>query len=358
MNALLEIDSVSIAYGTTEVVHDVSLGLTQFDIGCLLGPSGCGKTTLLRAVAGFEPVRGGSIRINRQPMSRPGFSVAPEKRGVGMVFQDFALFPHLSVADNIGFGIRRYKWREQTRRVEALLELIGLPDVGNRYPHELSGGQQQRVAVARALAPRPHLLLLDEPFSGLDIELRESLAGEVRQILKEEGITGLLVTHDQHEAFAMADQVGVMDSGRLLQWDSAYNLYHQPADRFVADFIGQGVLLRGKVLNENEVETELAIIEGKVPPGCRSGCPVEVLVRPDDILHDDCSPRSAEVTERAFRGSHFLYTLRLDSGAEVLCLTPSHHDHAVGTRLGIRLEIDHLVVFPARMDARPPLETS
>jgi iron(III) transport system ATP-binding protein len=348
LNALLEIDAVTIAYGATAVVHDVSLGLTQFEIGCLLGPSGCGKTTLLRAIAGFEPVTHGSIRINKQSMSRPGFAVAPEKRGVGMVFQDFALFPHLSVADNISFGIRNYKWREQTRRVKALLALIGLPDAGKRYPHELSGGQQQRIAVARALAPRPHLLLLDEPFSGLDIELRESLAAEVRQILKEEGITGLLVTHDQHEAFAMADQVGVMDNGRLLQWDSAYNLYHQPADRVVADFIGQGVLLPGKVLNENEVETELAVIEGRVPRGCRSGCPVEVLVRPDDVLHDDCSPRSAEVTERAFRGSHFLYTLRLDSGAEVLCLTPSHHNHPVGTKLGIRLEIDHLVVFPAQ----------
>ena len=352
MNPLLEIDAVTIAYGPAEVVQDISLGLTQFDIGCLLGPSGCGKTTLLRAIAGFEPVTRGNIRLNKQVVSRPGFAVAPEKRGVGMVFQDFALFPHLTVADNIGFGIRGYKWREQARRVRTLLDLIGLPDAGPRYPHELSGGQQQRIAVARALAPRPHLLLLDEPFSSLDIELRESLAAEIRHILKEEGITGLLVTHDQHEAFAMADQVGVMNAGRLLQWDSAYNLYHQPANRFVADFIGQGVLLRGRVLNENEVETELAIIEGKVPRGCRSGCPVEVLVRPDDILHDDCSPRSAEVTERAFRGSHFLYTLRLPSGAEVLCLTPSHHDHPVGTRLGIRLEIDHLVVFPAREAAQ------
>jgi iron(III) transport system ATP-binding protein len=348
MNSLLEIEAVSVAYGTRAVVHDVSLGLQQFEIGCLLGPSGCGKTTLLRAIAGFEPVTRGNILINRQLMSFPGQETAPERRGIGMVFQDFALFPHLSVADNISFGIRSYKWREQGRRVEALLELVGLPGAGKRYPHELSGGQQQRIALARALAPRPHLLLLDEPFSSLDIELRESLAAEVRHILKEEGITGLLVTHDQHEAFAMADRVGVMEDGRLLQWDTAYNLYHQPAHRFVADFIGQGVLLPGKVLNQNEVETELAIITGKVPAGCRSGCPVEVLVRPDDIQHDDCSPRTAEVAERAFRGSHFLYTLRLDSGAEVLCLTPSHHEHPVGTRLGIRLEIDHLVVFAGK----------
>ncbi len=351
MNSLLELESVSVAYNSHPVVNEVSLGLNQFEIGCLLGPSGCGKTTLLRAIAGFEPVVSGTILINRQIMSHPGQEIAPEKRGIGMVFQDFALFPHLSVADNISFGISNYKWREQNRRVRALLELIGLPGLGDRYPHELSGGQQQRIALARALAPRPHLLLLDEPFSSLDIELRETLAAEVRHILKEEGITGLLVTHDQNEAFAMADRVGVMDSGRLLQWDSAYNLYHRPQHRFVADFIGQGALLPGKVLNENEVETELAIITGKVPPGCRTGCPVEVLVRPDDIQHDDCSPRTAEVTDRAFRGSHFLYTLQLNSGAEVLCLTPSHHDHEVGTRLGISLEIDHLVVFPGNPEA-------
>ena len=348
MSALLDIDGVTLSYGGTPVVKDATLRLEPFEIGCLLGPSGCGKTTLLRAVAGFEALNTGTVRINRQVMSSPGKGVAPEKRGVGMVFQDFALFPHLSVADNIGFGIRGYKSTERARRVRALLDLVGLPGVSDRYPHELSGGQQQRIALARALAPRPHLLLLDEPFSSLDVELRESLAAEVRHILKEEGITGLLVTHDQHEAFAMADRVGVMHDGRLLQWDSAYNLYHQPRHRFVADFIGQGVLLPGTVVNDTQVETELAVIEGKVPPGCRTGCPVEVLVRPDDILHDDCSPRTALVAARAFRGSHFLYTLRLDSGAELLCLTPSHHDHALGERLGIRLEIDHLVIFPAK----------
>lgn len=347
MNSLLDIEDLSVAYGAAKVVQNVSLGLQPLEIGCLLGPSGCGKTTLLRAIAGFEPITSGIIRLNRVVVATPRKTVAPEQRGVGMVFQDFSLFPHLSVADNVTFGIRRYKRREQHKRVKALLELVGLPGFEQRYPHELSGGQQQRIALARALAPRPHLLLLDEPFSSLDVELRESLAGEVRTILKEEGITGLLVTHDQHEAFAMADQVGVIHQGRLLQWDTAYNLYHKPATRFVADFVGQGVLLPGKVINDTMVETELAVIEGRVPQSCRKGCPVEVLVRPDDIQHDDCSPRKATVVERAFRGSHFLYTLRLKSGARVLCLTPSHHDHAIGNELGIQLEIDDLVVFPA-----------
>jgi len=353
LNALLEIDEVSLRFGPKTVVRELSLGLEPFEIGCLLGPSGCGKTTLLRAVAGFEPLATGQISINKQPLSRPGYTLAPERRGIGMVFQDFALFPHLSVADNIRFGIRHYRRGEQKKRVHALLELVGLPGLGSRYPHELSGGQQQRVALARALAPRPHLLLLDEPFSSLDIELRGSLAAEVRTILKDEGITAMLVTHDQNEAFAMADRVGVMEDGRLLQWDTAYYLYHRPAHRFVADFIGQGVLLPGKVLNENEVLTELATLQGKVPPGCRPGCPVEVLVRPDDIVHDDSSPRSAEVSERAFRGAEFLYTLKLPSGSEVLCLASSHHDHPVGARLGIRLELDHLVVFPAPRQLQP-----
>ncbi|MEN8175869.1 MAG: ABC transporter ATP-binding protein [Pseudomonadota bacterium] len=348
MNSLLELEKVSAGYDGKRVVNHVTLGLNQLEIGCLLGPSGCGKTTLLRAIAGFEPVSSGLVRLNKQLISSPRKTVAPEKRGIGMVFQDFALFPHISVGDNIAFGIRHYKWVEQRKRVKALLNLVGLPGVPKKYPHELSGGQQQRVALARALAPRPHLLLLDEPFSSLDIELRESLALEVRQILKEEDITGLLVTHDQHEAFAMADRVGVMHHGRLLQWDTAYNLYHRPARRFVADFIGQGVLLRGKVLDENRVETELAIIEGRVPPGCTPGCPVEVLVRPDDILHDDDSPRTARITAKSFRGSHFLYSLSLENAERVICLTPSHHDHAVGDSMGIRLDIDHLVVFPRR----------
>lgn len=348
MTKLLEVENIDVGYGNHTVVFDAALRLKKGSIGVLLGPSGCGKTTLLRAIAGFEPVQSGRILLAGDEVSRPGWTLPPEKRQVGMVFQDFALFPHLTVADNIAFGIRRWPADKRTARVQELLQLVGLPQYGTSYPHALSGGQQQRVALARALAPKPRLLLLDEPFSSMDVELRESLAREVRTILKHEGITGLMVTHDQFEAFAIADRIAVMHAGRILQWDTAYNLYHQPADRQVADFIGQGVLLQGMVVGETMVETPLGPIAGKVPEGCRKGCPVDVLIRPDDLMLDPTSALQAEVIDKAFRGAVFLYTLRLPSGATVLCQAPSHHDHTIGERVGLRPDFDHLAVFPRR----------
>ena len=342
---LLNLKNISIAYGSNTVVHDVSISLKKGEIACLLGPSGCGKTTLLRSIAGFEKIKQGTIIVSDNIVSDDKHFTPPEKRNIGMVFQDFALFPHLSISDNIGFGLRHLKRGEQKERIQELLKLIGLEGFESRYPHELSGGQQQRIALARALAPKPNLLLLDEPFSSMDIELREELAKEVRQILKHENITAILVTHDQNEAFAMADNIGVMKSGKLLQWDSAYHLYHQPKTSFVADFIGQGVLINGLVVDENHIETSLAPLEGKVPEGCKIGCNVKVLVRPDDILHDDCSPRKARIIGRNFQGANYLYTLELKDGTQLLSLVHSHHNHAVGETLGITLEIDHLVVF-------------
>ncbi len=346
MNNLLDVQQLCVAYGGNRVVHDVSLSLSRGEIGCLLGPSGCGKTTLLRTIAGFEPAKQGEILLDGKRVSSAEFITPPERRRVGMVFQDFALFPHLTIADNIGFGIRHLKDSHRKQRIDELLALVDLTDFHHRYPHELSGGQQQRIALARALAPKPQLLLMDEPFSSMDVELREDLAKEVRRILKSENITAILVTHDQHEAFAMADNIGVMQHGKLLQWDSGYNLYHRPATPFVADFIGQGVLLDGEVIDKRHVRTELALLEGTVPDNCSAGSAVVVLVRPDDIVHNDDSTRSAVIKERAFRGASYLYTLQLPSGAEILSLVPSHHDHAIGEELGISLEIDHLVIFP------------
>lgn len=347
MIPFLELTGIDIAYPPRRVIQNLSLRMDDASIGCLLGPSGCGKTTLLRAIAGFEPVQCGSIRLEGVELSRPGWSLPPERRRIGMMFQDLALFPHLTLADNVAFGLRDWKSAERRARVNDLLRLVGLDKCAKRYPHQISGGQQQRVALARALAPRPRLLLLDEPFSSLDVTLREGLAREVRAILLHEGAGGLLVSHNQFEAFAFADEIGVLREGRLLQWDSAYNLYHRPADRFVADFIGQGVLLAGQIAEGGHVATELGDMAGEPPAGCAPGDAVEVLVRPDDVIHDDASPLNAEVVERAFRGAEFLYTLRLPSGARLLCLAPSHHNHALGQRIGIRLDIDHRVMFRA-----------
>jgi iron(III) transport system ATP-binding protein len=357
----LQLASVSIDYGSHRVVSDLSFELARGAIGCLLGPSGCGKTTVLRAVAGFEPVARGEIRLSGGVVSAPGTHVPPERRRIGMVFQDHALFPHLKVAENVGFGLREVPAGERARRVGELLVTVGLERLGGKYPHELSGGQQQRVALARALAPRPDLLLLDEPFSSLDVDLRERLSIEVRDVLKRFGATAVVVTHDQHEAFAMADEVGVMHEGRIAQWDRPYELYHRPASQFVADFVGEGVFLPGRVVGAREVETELGRLDARIPdgcgPGCTScsdGCAVSVLLRPDDVVHEEGAHMRAEVAAKAFRGAEFIYTLRLPSGTRILSLVPSHHDHAIGERIGIRLDVDHVVVFHAPQGAPSP----
>ena len=243
----LDIKDISLAYNTPEgpktVVNHLNLEVDQGHIGCLLGASGCGKTTVLRAIAGFEPLRAGSIHLNRKLLSSSDFTVVPEKRQVGMMFQDYALFPHLTIEKNIGFGLRKRDKKERLIRIEEMLELVGLEELGKRYPHELSGGQQQRVALARALAPEPSLLLLDEPFSNLDVDTRERLAFEVREILQKTGLTAILVTHNQAEAFAIADRIGVMKDGNIVQWDTAYGLHHNPVNQFVADFIRREALL-------------------------------------------------------------------------------------------------------------------
>lgn len=349
---LLEVDRVCHAYGKQAVVRDLSFNLAQGEIACLLGSSGCGKTTMLRLIAGFEMPAAGSIHLNGVTIASETTQMPAEKRRIGMVFQDYALFPHLSVADNIGFGLGKESAPARRRRVDEMLELIGLANRGERFPHELSGGQQQRVALARALAPQPHLLLLDEPFSNLDVELRERLSLEVRDILKRAGMAAILVTHDQNEAFAVADMVGIMREGGIEQWDTPYNLYHRPATRHVADFIGQGVFLPGEVLSRQVVEVELGRLDSAVPLDCASSCTecqrscrLDVLLRPDDVIHDDASEVKAEVLAKAFRGAEFLYTLRLASGAQVLSLVPSHHNHAIGEKIGIRLDVDHVVTF-------------
>ena len=360
--AHLELDHIVQRYGAHTVVDGVSFRVQTGSIACLLGPSGCGKTTLLRCIAGFEPIEAGEIRVEGTTVSRANFRVAPEKRRIGMVFQDYALFPHLTVSANIAFGLSALAANQRQARVNELLATVGLHGLGNMYSHELSGGQQQRVALARALAPRPHLILLDEPFSNLDVDLRERLSLEVRSILKREGSTAVLVTHDQHEAFAMADEIGVMAEGKVQQWDTPYNLYHRPANRFIADFVGQGVFLPGVVIDNHRVEVELGRLESHLPleclqgcADCGKGCRVEVLLRPDDIIHDDRSEMQAEVLHSAFRGAEFLYTLRLASGAEVLSLVPSHHNHAIGERIGIRLDVDHVVAFRTATPAVQPM---
>lgn len=355
---VLELNNLACGYDDQPIVQDLSLHLRAGDIGCLLGPSGCGKTTTLRSIAGFEPVAAGEICLQGKVLSSPSRRVPPEQRHIGMVFQDYALFPHLTVGENIAFGISKHPQRK--RIVDELLALVNLDRLGKRYPHELSGGQQQRVALARALAPEPSLLLLDEPFSNLDGDLRRRLSAEVRDILKTRGISALLVTHDQHEAFAVCDQVGVLREGRLQQWDTPYNLYHEPATPFVASFIGQGYFIRGQLLSPDTVQTELGVIHGNRAYQLPAGSAVDVLLRPDDIIGDDNSQLTATITGKVFLGATTLYRLQLPTGSTLEALFPSHDDHLLGEVLKIRVAADHLVVFAAHgsvnVSAQLPLE--
>lgn len=343
---VLELKNISQAYGQNMVVKDLSLSLQKGKIGCLLGESGCGKTTVLRTIAGFEPLQSGEIHLNGQVVSRQGWSLPPARRAVGMVFQDYALFPHLTIFENVAFGLKGMNHIQEAIRVKEMLDLVGLSGAQSKYPHEISGGQQQRVALARALAPRPELLLMDEPFSNLDVTLRERLSMEVRDILKDYGATALFVTHNQYEAFAVADEIGVMHHGKMLQWSHAHELYHRPTDRQVADFVGEGALLAGIVGSGGGVETSLGRLRGGVSQLFPPGTTVDVLIRPEDIVHDDASQIKAEVVRRSFRGANVLYNLRLGNGDQVQALVPSHCDHAPGELIGIRSDVRHIVIFP------------
>ncbi len=344
---LLDVRNVSASHMQLDILDHANLQVKAHDIVCLLGPSGCGKTTLLRSIAGLHNIDSGSIEVENQIISTAQNSLTPEARNIGMMFQDLALFPHLSIFDNVAYGIRKLQKTYIHQQVKHVLDLVEIDEKHHRkYPHELSGGQQQRVALARALAPKPAILLLDEPFSSLDPDLREQLATQVRDILKHEKMTAVLVTHDQHEAFAVADWVGVMEHGKIVQFDTPYNIYHEPVSRFVADFVGLGNLIPATILGSSSIETVFGVLKGTIDTKFTKGEVVDLLVRPDDIPHDDTSSVTAIVEGKRFLGAEFLYTLRLPNGHSVLCYAPSHHDHEIGKPLGIGLDLEHLVLFP------------
>lgn len=340
----LELRDVSISFGDHRAVKNVSLALQQGEIGCLLGPSGCGKTSLLRAIGGFENLAGGEIFLRDEVISRPGFTLVPEQRRVGMVFQDFALFPHLSVRKNISFGLSDLTRTQTEARVSELLKIVDLEAKADAFPHELSGGQQQRVALARALAPKPNILLLDEPFSSLDAELREQLALEVRELLKRDNITAILVTHDQHEAFAMADKITLLQAGSVAQMGSAYELYHRPASRFVAEFIGQGEIITVAVDADGNIEHGLGSLD-KSQQNNTSEQTLRLLVRPDDISYNAASSIHLPIVQRTFRGAEYLYHLQLADGQVIPCLAPSHINIEEGANLPVSFDLQDVVVI-------------
>ncbi len=347
-HSYLSINNISISYSNDVILENLSMQLLEGEIGCLLGSSGCGKTTLLRCIAGFESPEVGDIFLNNKQLSSSEHFIPAEKRGIGLVFQDFALFPHLSIEDNIGFGLSSLKSSEKKQRITEMLKLVNLEETRKRYPHQLSGGQQQRIALARAIAPKPNLLLMDEPFSSLDIELREQLALEIRDILKQQGISAILVTHDQSEAFMLADKIGLMHQGNIVQWSNPYDLYHKPINDYVAGFIGKGSILPGTIIDNKNIDTSLGRLTGlfNIPEICKvKGCPVKLLIRPDDVIHDDNSNIQLEIINKLFKGDEFIYTLKIDESHQLICNAPSHHNHKLHSFLGIRMEVEHIIVL-------------
>jgi len=340
----LTLNRVSVQYQQHSVIENLSLTLEKGEIRCLLGPSGCGKSSLLKAIAGLHPISGGQIELAERVLSANHRQVAPEARKIGMVFQDIALFPHLSVAQNICFGLHKHPKRHQAERLHSLLALIGLEQMADRYPASLSGGQQQRVALARALAPQPEVLLLDEPFSGLDGSLKESLVPEVRDILKQTGTTALLVTHDQQEAFAVADLISVMQAGKIAQTGSAEQLYHAPVSRFVAEFLGRGQFIQGKVEKAGNVSTPLGYLPLAESEPFDEGDEVDVLLRPEDLHYEFNSEIRLPVVSRLFRGDRLHLELAWNNH-RLLSSAPAHLSIDEGELVPVALQPREAICF-------------
>jgi iron(III) transport system ATP-binding protein len=342
-SSVLELRHVSCAYETGHpAVQGISFAAREGEILCLLGPSGCGKTTILRAIAGFEPVRSGQLFLSGQLVSSPDMMTPTENRRVGMVFQEYALFPHLRVQDNIAFGLHHLARSERASRVQEMLRLTGLEGFERRYPHELSGGQQQRVALARALVQNPVVLLLDEPFSNLDPDMAGRMRQELHDLLRRTKTTTVLVTHDHDEAFAMADRIAVLNKGRLEQFDTPEMMYHMPATPFVADFVGQADFIPGTV-SQGMVHTELGGFPDTIE--CKDGTAVVVMIRPDDIHLIPTEGARSRVLSRQFHGSENLYTVSLPSGQIVHSSQGSTSVYQAGTTVELRVLATHTVLF-------------
>lgn len=319
-NPVIQCDGVTKFYGMTCAVSKVSISLAAGEILALVGPSGGGKTTFLRMIAGFESPDSGTVTLDGRTVAGPGFWVPPEDRKLGMVFQDYALFPHMTVYQNVVFALGAWSKPAKSRRVREVLEMVGLFHLADRYPHQLSGGEQQRVAMARSLAPRPVALLLDEPFSNLDLQLRLRLRGQLKGILRAGNVTSVYVTHDQEEALVMGDKVAVINGGRIEQVGTPEEMFHSPRTRYVAEFMGVADFVPGTI-TEDGLVTEIGTLRPQV--SLSPGTLVEVLLRPDDVLLKASGSGIGRVLRRVFRGMHYLYAISLPSGAEVHCL--QHH---------------------------------
>jgi iron(III) transport system ATP-binding protein len=358
---VLDLDGVTREFGPETAVDELSLSVYEGELLTLLGPSGCGKTTTLRLLAGLDRPDGGTIRVDDEVVAGPDAFVAPDDRDVGLVFQSFALFPHLTVGENVAFGIDDWPADEREARVEELLDLVNLADYRDGSPDDLSGGQRQRVALARSLAPEPDVLLLDEPFSNLDVSLRVEMREEVRRIIKQTGVTAVSVTHDQEEALSISDRVAVISDGDVEQVGRPEVVFEQPESRFVAEFLGQAGFVSG-TLDDGSVETDLGTLPADVIEGLGreyDGARVDVMVRPDDLVatpadeesfeaEPGTDPGNGEIVHRQYTGPSFVYQVQLDGGDHVYCEHNHADDLALDQRVRVDLRVDHpLAWFPA-----------
>ena len=350
MDKKLIISNLSLTFEEkNKVLSNINFHIDDSEIGCILGPSGCGKTSLLRAIAGFESISSGSILKDGVCITNSVENTPVANRNMGMVFQDYALFPNMDVKSNIAFGLKNSTELEKDNRVNYLLDLVNLVDCKNKYPHELSGGEQQRIALVRALAPSPDIILMDEPFSNIDQDIKEELVSDVRLLLKELAITSIIVTHDQNEAFNLADKVAIMNNGTIQQVGIPYDIYHKPVNKFVANFVGLGTFLPLKKNNKGDFEIPLGPLDNnRIKNELTKFDNLEMLIRPDDIIHNDLSIKKAKILEKQFRGAEFLYKLLYNNEHQILCYAPSHHNHEIGELIGIELDIQHYVIFERR----------
>jgi len=331
-------------FGELDAVKDVDLSIARGEFFSLLGPSGCGKTTSLRLLAGLEELDAGEISINGETVATVHRSIPPEKRGVGIVFQDYALFPHLTVFANVAFGLYGMNRETIKMRVEEMLSLVGLQSSAKQYPHELSGGQKQRVALARTLAPCPSVILLDEPFSNLDAELRDALRLETKEILHASGSTVILVTHDQEEALSLSDRVGVMNDGRLEQVGTPYEIYHQPATRFVANFVGKADFFPA-TMRQGKIVSSIGSFALESQP-YREGGEVDLMVRPDDVTLTPDPLGAGTIVEARFLGGDAVYRVVLTDQTSIHSQRMSAHLLEVGSRVAVEVNLSHVIFFP------------
>jgi iron(III) transport system ATP-binding protein len=350
MSYALSISQLSCRYDTQTVVDNLSLNVEQGEIVCLLGASGCGKTTLLKAIAGLLPLASGELALMQRVIDDGTEWVAPEQRNIGMIFQDYALFPHLTASENIGFGLTDLDKHAKALRVNEMLELVHLDKFGGRYPHQLSGGQQQRVAIARALAYKPDLLLLDEPFSNIDTQVRHELIVEIRKLFKKQGVTAIFVTHSREEAFAFADKMAVMNHGVIEQYGSASDLYFQPSSKFVADFLGSGSYLAARCIGINTYRTVLGdlVIESRTESTSRltkvqldEEC--DLLIRPQNIQLSAAESSAIYITEQRFMGDHCRYAIEV-AGEKLLA--SSSEQLVIKQPVSLTIFNEGMLVFP------------